>query len=75
MDGDEDLLECIGDGHGGCGWRGAEGEAEEVACRWVADAAGVVTGWKPDAGSEDSVFLCPACGGECSHVPLAEYGT
>jgi hypothetical protein len=63
-------LECIGaDGHGGCGWRGHEDAADCQPCRFLLNAEGLIAGFERDPAGVDDVWICPACGGECSHVP------
>jgi hypothetical protein len=62
-------LECIGAGHGGCGWRGHEAETDCLPCRYLTNADGLIVGWELDPAGVDDVWICPACGGECSHLP------
>lgn len=66
-------LECIGEGSGGCGWHGCERGAIEKGCDYqYSPRGGGVTGYVLNEAAEETVWLCPACGGECAHTPLAE---
>lgn len=65
-------LECIGDGHGGCGWHGCEAASVSKACEYQRNARGFCTGYELQEGAEEEVWLCPACGGECAHTPIEE---
>ena len=66
-------LECIGDGHGGCGWRGCEMTSESHACRYTLEKGRGITGYVLDPDGEETVWICPKCGGECAHTPSAEW--
>ena len=65
-------LACIGDGNAGCGWHGCESAASEKQCRYLWDDRIGITGYVLDGHGDDSVWLCPKCGGECAHTPIAE---
>lgn len=65
-------LECIGNGHTGCGWHGCEEAATNKRCRYTWDDRIGITGYMLDKNGDDDVWLCPKCGGECAHTPLNE---
>lgn len=65
-------LECIGNGHTGCGWHGCEEAATNKRCRYTWDDRIGITGYVLDENGDDDVWLCPKCGGECAHTPLNE---
>jgi len=68
----ESGLECIGDGHGGCGWHGCELSAWPKPCTYILDEQHYCIGYVLDENGEDVVCICPKCGGECAHTPLSE---
>lgn len=65
-------LECIGEGHAGCGWHGCEEASERKSCRYIFTRGAGITGYELDENGEDEVWLCPSCGGECAHTPMDE---
>lgn len=67
-------LECIGTTEKeACGWHGCEKSATEVTVIYKPVYNRLGWGYPVrDENGEDTMWICPKCGGECSHAPLEE---
>lgn len=67
-------LECIGTTEKeACGWHGCEDAATEVPVSYTPGWNRLGWGYpERDENGEDTIWVCPKCGGECSHTPLDE---
>lgn len=67
-------LECIGTTErGACGWHGCEEAAIETPVKYKPGWNRLGFGYPVrDKDGEDTMWICPHCGGECSHTPIDE---
>ncbi len=56
-----------------CGWLGCEENAKELRVRYEGGYTRLGMGTPiEDPDGEDTMWVCPRCGGECTHIPLDE---